>query len=145
MPLCCVPFPKKNLLFACNGININVCIYMCDFCCLFILQMLKLVTLQKSFVFFTFNFLFTFFSKLVVYSNEKSNHILTWKMPKSNFSFSFFCIWKIVISLVTISFIKFPPFQLVRLYLISCTLVQKLPSWFWYVLQYKKVVFMKHY
>jgi hypothetical protein len=66
-------------------------------------------------------------------------------MPKSNFSFSFFCIWKIVISLVTISFIKFPPFQLVRLYLISCTLVQKLPSWFWYVLQYKKVVFMKHY
>jgi len=31
MPLCCVPLQKEFLLFACNGIDINVCIYMCDF------------------------------------------------------------------------------------------------------------------
>jgi len=42
-----------------------------------------------TFVFSTFNFLFTFFSKLATNSNEKSNHILTLEMPKSDFSFFF--------------------------------------------------------
>ncbi len=42
-----------------------------------------------TFVFSTFNFLFTFFSKLATNSNEKSNHILALEMPKSDFS-SFF-------------------------------------------------------
>lgn len=148
MPLCCVPFQKELLLFACNGIDINVCIYMCGFLLFVHTINVEIGDLMKkmdnifTFAFSTFYFLFTIFRKWATYSNEKSNFISTWKMPKSNFSF-IFCIWKIVISLVTMSFITFSPFQLVRLYLIFCTLVQKLPSWFWCVLQYKTIVVMK--
>jgi hypothetical protein len=149
MPLCCVPFQKKLLLFACNGIDINVCIYMCGFLLFVHTINVEVGYLTKkvdnifTFAFFTFNFLFTFLSKLATYSNWP--HIINMKNAKIWFYFILFFIWKIVISLVTISFIIFSHFQLVRLYLISCTLVQKLPSWFRCVLQYKKVVVMKHY
>ncbi len=122
MPLCCVPFQKELLLFACNGIDINVCIYMHGFLLFVPIINVEIGDLTKKvdnifiFSFSTFYFLFTIFSKLATYSNEKSNHILTCKMPKTDFSFFlFFCIWKIVISLMTISFIIFSPFQLVRL------------------------------
>jgi len=151
MPLCCVPFQKELLLFACNGIDINVCIYMHGFLLFVHTINVEIGDLTKKVDnIFTFIILFTIFSELATYSNEKSNEILTWKIPKSDFSFFFpffffffCCIWKSVISLVTISFIIFSPFQLVRLYLISCTLVQKLQSRFWCVLRYKTIVVMK--
>jgi len=95
MPLCCVPFQKELLLFACNGIDINVCIYMHGFLLFVHIINVEIGDLTKKvdnifiFSFSTFNFLFTIFSKLASYSNEKSNHILTWKMPKTDFSFFF--------------------------------------------------------
>ncbi len=73
MPLCCVPLQKEFLLFACNGIDINVCIYMCDFLLFVHTINVEVGDLTKKvdniFAFSTLNFLFTFFNKLATYSN----------------------------------------------------------------------------